>query len=388
MVDLVAEHGYQGVRVRGLTRLAGVSTRSFYKHFANVEECFLFTYESLLDAALRRARDSQREVDDWEEGLRSALRSVLEDVAGNPRQARLVLVEAYALGLGMRRQMSSARDGFERLLTKPLARTPHEALAPEQVGKAIVGGLTRVARVRILDRGHPDLTQIERDLGDWMLGLYSERRLALEPFNPPARVANSDPSKAAEVPCAADFAGSLGDDRGRILAATARLALAGGYSSLTTAGIRAEAGVSRRRFHAHFIGVEDCFLEMVEGLSASAAAQADEQGNGAGRRSRLEVAIGALCAEIARNPAAAQLIFSEIFAPGRGGLQCQDRLVSRAAHRLRESRLGGQSGEVAAEASIAAAWRLTQAEVEAGRARSLSRLVPLLTLISLAPAAT
>jgi AcrR family transcriptional regulator len=375
MVDLVAEHGYQGVRVRGLTRLAGVSTRSFYKHFANVEECFLFTYESLLDAALRRARDSQREVDDWEEGLRSALRSVLEDVAGNPRQARLVLVEAYALGLGMRRQMSS------------LARAPHEALAPEQVGKAIVGGLTRVARVRILDRGHPDLTQIERDLGDWMLGLYSERRLALEPFNPPARVANSDPSKAAEVPCAADFAGSLGDDRGRILAATARLALAGGYSSLTTAGIRAEAGVSRRRFHAHFIGVEDCFLEMVEGLSASAAAQADEQGNGAGRRSRLEVAIGALCAEIARNPAAAQLIFSEIFAPGRGGLQCQDRLVSRAAHRLRDSRLGGQSGEVAVEASIAAAWRLNQGEVEAGRARGLLRLVPLLTLISLAPAA-
>ena len=55
MVELSAERGYEGVTVRSLTRLAGVSTRSFYKHFANAEECFAHTYDWLVQDALRRA---------------------------------------------------------------------------------------------------------------------------------------------------------------------------------------------------------------------------------------------------------------------------------------------------------------------------------------------
>src|SRR5262245_47451767 len=44
MVELVAEHGYNGFAVATLSNRASVSKRDFYKHFGGKEECFLATY--------------------------------------------------------------------------------------------------------------------------------------------------------------------------------------------------------------------------------------------------------------------------------------------------------------------------------------------------------
>ncbi|HET7589657.1 MAG TPA: helix-turn-helix domain-containing protein, partial [Solirubrobacterales bacterium] len=38
MVELAADRGYKAVTVRDLARLAGVSSRAFYKHFNGKEE--------------------------------------------------------------------------------------------------------------------------------------------------------------------------------------------------------------------------------------------------------------------------------------------------------------------------------------------------------------
>ena len=43
MVEIAGEQGYEAVTVRGLTRTAGVSSRTFYERFEGKEECFLET---------------------------------------------------------------------------------------------------------------------------------------------------------------------------------------------------------------------------------------------------------------------------------------------------------------------------------------------------------
>jgi AcrR family transcriptional regulator len=383
MVELVAERGYDGVTVRSLTRLAGVSTRSFYKHFAHAEECFASTYESLMHAALRRARAAQRRVGGWEAGLRAALRSVLEDIASHPKQARLVLLEAYALGPPMHPHMNVAIGGFEQLLIDSFASAPVEVAAPTHIARGIAAGVIRVARTGLLSRDRTEYAGTERELGDWMLNLCT--KLMPRPEPPTGHLRTSDPFNGIrEGPLAAS--GSFGDHRGRILAAAAKLALTHGYASLTIPRIRAEAGVSRRRFDAHFADVEDCFLQAIEALATSAAARADCQGIGtAARQSQIEVAIGVLCAEAARNPALAQLVFVEQLAPGQNGLRRQDRLISLAARKLCATQPGQRLTGPSVEASVAAAWRLVQAEVEAGRARNLSSFAPMLTCLALTP---
>ena len=51
-LDVVGEHGWEGMSVVRVTRRAGVSSRTFYKVFAGREECFL----AVFDGAVERLR--------------------------------------------------------------------------------------------------------------------------------------------------------------------------------------------------------------------------------------------------------------------------------------------------------------------------------------------
>jgi AcrR family transcriptional regulator len=388
MVEMVAERGYEGITVRGLARLAGVSTRSFYKHFANAEECFVATYESLVQGSLRRAYAAREESEGWEEGIRAALRSLIEDVAGHPKEARIVLVEAFAAGSAMHQTIGEAIAPFERLLIASFADAPHEVGAPRQIAQGIVAGVMRVVRRRLLAEPDAEPARLGDELGDWVLSLCGEVSSELEP--PAPRLLRTNGRRrireAPEEPGPTLLAG-FGDERGRILAAVSKLALAGGYSSLTVPRIRADAGVSRRSFDARFADVDECFLEAVETLAVSAAERAEREAEGAQAwEGATYRAVTALCAEVASNAALAQLAFVEILAPGRRGVQRCEQLLSEAARRLRAAAPpGNRPSELGAEASVAAAWRIVHAEIAAGDTRGASSLAPLVIFVLLAP---
>jgi AcrR family transcriptional regulator len=384
MVDLCAERGYERVTVRAIARLARVSTRTFYKHFSSVEECFADTYDSLMRSTLRRARAAPQPGDDLEDRLRAALRSVLDDIVSHPREARLVLVEAYALGLPFHPRIDAASAGFEQLVLDGLAAAPHEVVIPERIARGIVAGVMRVARTRLLAQEDADLEDVDRQLGDWALSFCAEQSIELASLGRPA-VSNGTPraGETAEEPTAG-ILGAPGDEEGRILAAVAKLALTGGYSSLRITKIRAEAGVSRRRLDARFADLADCFLTSIETLALSAGIRADRQAaEDAHRHRRFARTVEVLCAEAADHPALTHLTFVEILAPGRKGLQRRERLLSLAASRLR-ALAPGELSDLAAEASVSAVWTITRAEFEAGRARKLLHLAPWITYLLLA----
>ena len=56
MIELVSERGYGAVTVRELVRLAGVSARTFYEHFATRTSAFCCTYELLVRRSIERGR--------------------------------------------------------------------------------------------------------------------------------------------------------------------------------------------------------------------------------------------------------------------------------------------------------------------------------------------
>ena len=47
MIDAIGEKGYAAITVSDVIKRAGVSRKAFYEHFANKEECFLATYDSI-----------------------------------------------------------------------------------------------------------------------------------------------------------------------------------------------------------------------------------------------------------------------------------------------------------------------------------------------------
>jgi AcrR family transcriptional regulator len=96
MVEVAAERGYAGTTVGLLVARAGVSRRTFYQCFDGREACVL----ALLDLGLERIGDlvgsAFAREDTWQDGMRSALASVLGFLDSEPLLARMWLVESLA----------------------------------------------------------------------------------------------------------------------------------------------------------------------------------------------------------------------------------------------------------------------------------------------------
>ncbi|HYP55575.1 MAG TPA: helix-turn-helix domain-containing protein [Solirubrobacterales bacterium] len=96
-----AEKGYAETSVAAIAKRAGVSTVTFYKQFADKQDCMLAAHEQLLKRLLERA-----------EGLPE----IVELLAADPPSARLVTVEILAVGSeGMKLHDAAVTALAERL---------------------------------------------------------------------------------------------------------------------------------------------------------------------------------------------------------------------------------------------------------------------------------
>jgi AcrR family transcriptional regulator len=373
MVEMVSDGGYGSVKVREISRLAGVSTRTFYDRFGNVEECFACTYSWIMGEALAQASEA---ASPGPEALRSRFHSLLATFAEHPRAAYLVLVEAFGAGAVVTKKQRAAIRGLETLVREDFKAEPDPVVPPPRLVRAIAAAILRVARVHMMEGRGGSTGEAAEELAAWALALRD---------NAAARLARSRRTRSARA--AAPLPQPIGNDRQRLLIAVTRLADAHGYGELTVPLIRREAGVSRRTFDTHFAGVADCFLRAVEDRTTEVAERAEhEVAASPGWEQGVMGMCELLCAETVRDPTLARLAFVDVFAPGRLGLECRERIVARWADRLRQSAPAGtRPSELAAEASIAAVWRIIQAEVAAGRPERLEEAAPIMAFAILAP---
>jgi AcrR family transcriptional regulator len=378
MVELVAEHGYNGFPVATLSNHASVSKRDFYKHFAGKEECFLATYDSIVANSARGILAAVEGKEEWRERLRFGFLAFADQIANSPDAARLALVEVFAAGPIAVEPMLRTSRLFEALVAKNFAFADGAPRLPRLVVKGIVAGGGRMARTRLFsgDAREPALDGSE--LLEWALSFSDDDVVRLHGL----RVAGRPPlpTVVAEMP--------LADERALILAATARLASEGGYATLTVPRVRATAGVSRRSFDTHFEGVADCFLatlEMLGGRTLAAAAPfyltADDWASGVHRL------IAGLCQRLACDPTFTSLAFSRVFAPGLEAIQWRSEMTARLATMLRRGApLEQQPSRFAAEASVGAIWGVIHHFVAGGRGAQLPVVAPMLSYLALAPA--
>lgn len=378
MVELVAEHGYNGVAVATLTKHAGVSKRDFYKHLASKEECFLAAYDSIISHSVRGILAATEGEEEWRERLRLGFLAFAGQIAGSPETARLALVEVFAAGAAAVERMQHTNRLFETLVAKNLALADGSPRLPPLVVKGIVAGCGRVARARLLSGDPRRLTLDGGELMEWVLSFCDEDVVRLRGLG--VAEALPLPAIAAELP--------LGDERALILAATAKLASKEGYATLTVPRVRAAAGVSRRSFDTHFDGVADCFLATLKMLSDRTLATAepfyltaDDWASGIHRM------IARLCQHLAGDPAFAGLAFLEVFSPGPEAIRWRSEMIAKLAAMLRRGAPPAQQPTVfAAEASIGAMWGVIHHFVATGRGAQLPIAGPVLSYIALAPA--
>jgi AcrR family transcriptional regulator len=386
-IALVDTAGWSNVRVRSLARAAGVSTATFYKHFLDADDCLASTFEALLAKALRACRTAQRRQRDWRDALQATVATFFEQLAADPRAARLVLVEIYAGGPRARRRIGQSVDELERLVSASFTGAPKGMKPPRHLVAGMTAGFLRVARTTTLAGRVGDLPGLANEVCDWLLSLPSTDVLSLLAADVGIVERSAGEGSFAPVTSESQDPRVTLDDRERLLRAAHKIAAAEGFSSLTVPRLRLESGVSRRRFDAIFTSVDECFLESVERVALTAAGDADSWSTSATDWShRTCRVVLALCAQAARRRVEARLAFLGIFATGRTGLLWRERTIGRLATELRATvPLELRPSQVVAEASTAAGWHIVQSDIAARRARGLPRVAPLLSYLLLAP---
>src|SRR6185436_11274051 len=97
MARTVAAKGY-GAPLTDVCSAAGVSTRAFYEHFTDKEECFMATYERGVSLLLSSVNAAYDRPDAWPVRIRRGLEVMLHLLAAEPAFANLAIVEMLAAG--------------------------------------------------------------------------------------------------------------------------------------------------------------------------------------------------------------------------------------------------------------------------------------------------
>ncbi len=121
MVASVADKGYAATTVGDLLELSGVSRSSFYDLFRDKEDCFLATFDALLEMAIEIASTELEGEGTVEERARRALRRMFEAVVLQPAAADLCYNHPYDLGPRGHEALQRAMDHFGAVVGPAIA---------------------------------------------------------------------------------------------------------------------------------------------------------------------------------------------------------------------------------------------------------------------------
>jgi AcrR family transcriptional regulator len=164
MTRAVSEKGYAKVTVADVVALAGVSRRTFYEHFADVEDCFVEAYDAATTALLGEVEAAVRAalVEDWRGRFEIAISAYLRGLASDPYMARACLVDT--LGAGPR-AVETRRHVYAQFVSQIQAlrhgRRSGKADIPYVQFWAAVGAIAELVQDHIVTHGAktlPDLT--------------------------------------------------------------------------------------------------------------------------------------------------------------------------------------------------------------------------------------
>ena len=106
--ELLADHGYAGVRIGDITSRATVSSQSFYEVFDSKEACALAAYDHFIEVLARRAPLDLASSESWREYIQAVLRGFFGALAADPVVARAFMLEMDAAGAPARERRREA----------------------------------------------------------------------------------------------------------------------------------------------------------------------------------------------------------------------------------------------------------------------------------------
>jgi AcrR family transcriptional regulator len=386
MVELVSTQGFEQTTLRELVALAGVSKSTFYEHFESKQDCFLCTFDDIVDEFAARIDSTLRPQGDLRGNLKAGLDMFAALSVELPAMASLVAVESLTLGAAAVPNRERASERFERLISREFERSPSARPVSDLTVRGIVAGIRNCAYQSLREGDEARLPTVVDPLVGWILA-YD--RPAGEPARRAAEVFAREASESPPLPPPA-AAERGGDERTgiteRIALTAAELAVEKGYESLSIPAISAAAGVSNKTFYDHFPGKREAFMAGFDALAQEVLV--DVAGSVAGEGDRA-TAIGAGLRALLRRSAEdglfARLAFFELPMAGPQALDHADRTLGGFAGFLGPPESEGGLPEVVKESIVGGTWAILQHELASGRGPDLLARGPEFAQFVLAP---
>jgi AcrR family transcriptional regulator len=374
LVLTVSERGYAATRVADVIELAGLSRGTFYRHFSDLQDCYVTALDAILVAAEAGVAAELERDGPWEARLRRCLQALVDLVIAQPAAARFCLVETYVVGPAAVTRVDRAARAVGRRALAVVEESPQRAGMPRDVARAVLGGLRTVIQTRLYNGREDELPDLVPQLLDWALGY----RAPPAPLRRPARSAVPPASPPRD----------RDDPRQRIVDAMAATVARKGYRGTTITELASGAAMSLSTFYERFEGKQAAFLAALDDamlrlfeISLPAYRGADDWPHG------IRDGLDALLAYLSHEPDTAPFVAEAVWAGGPVALARLDASMAGFQALLAEGLLRRSgSSDVAAEAIGASILALGYDDVARRGAKTLYELAPPATFVALAPA--
>ena len=164
VIEAVAELGYQDTRLADIIARAGVSRKTFYEHFKDMEECFLAAYD--MHVAALSEQTAQAFLGDgprpWPQQVRDGVAGFLAYLSDHPSAARVCMVDALGVGRAARTKRDNAMRSFTFFVDAGRSSAGHEV--PGRTAIAILGAANELIATELLYGSPENLMGLAPDI--------------------------------------------------------------------------------------------------------------------------------------------------------------------------------------------------------------------------------
>jgi AcrR family transcriptional regulator len=184
LIGIVAKDGYNAATITLITEGAGVTTRTFYKYFDTVEDCYLGAFDAVAELLAARLAEVWGSAEGWPAKVRAALAAALEFFAASPELARLLLTEPFVAGPAISRRYQEEIGRLAPYLREGRELSTEAGSFPETTERGLIGSIASQVGRKASAGGAEQLPELLPDLVQFALtpylGAAEARRIGYE----------------------------------------------------------------------------------------------------------------------------------------------------------------------------------------------------------------
>jgi AcrR family transcriptional regulator len=169
---LVGEVGYSGATIGAVTEGAAVASRTYYKFFADLEECCVAAYEQGCAELRELLVGAWRSEEEWPGRVRAALAAVLEEFAALPDLGRLLTAEPFVAGPEIARRHKAALEEMVPWLRQGRELRAAPAALPASAERGFLAAVSSMIARHLVSGRAAELPALGPDLSQFLLAPY------------------------------------------------------------------------------------------------------------------------------------------------------------------------------------------------------------------------